>query len=119
MIMSHAPANMITNDEYRCIVDPTISFKSSDFGHHACIEPNCGDLFPRLMYRLSEYNERKNHTFIGDYYENEDYIEDNEELMQLLKLQTEEIVKSTLVLKDKRHGKLNKTEEDLFWGKKL
>ena len=36
-----------------------------------------------------------------------------------MKLQTEEIVKQTLVLKDKRHGKLNKTEEDLFWGKKL
>ena len=79
--MSHVPAKMVSDGGYRCIVDPTISFKSSDFGHHHCIEPNCGDLFPRLMYRLNEYNERKTHSFVGDTYDNEDYIEDNEELI--------------------------------------
>ena len=83
--MSHAPAKLTKTGEYRCIVDPTISFKSNDFGHHACIEPNCGNLFPRLMYRLNEYNERDNDQFKGDAYENEDYIEDNEELLQLMK----------------------------------
>ena len=80
-IMSHVPANLATHGEYRCIVDPLITFKSSDFGHHACIEPNCGNLLPRLVYRLNEYNERANYDFKGDAYENEGYIEDNEELL--------------------------------------
>ena len=77
--------NVISDGEYRCIVDPAISFKSSDFGHHSCVEPNCGNLFPRLMYRLNEFNERRTHSFVGDAYDNEDYIEDNEELLQLMK----------------------------------
>ena len=81
VIMSHTPAKMIAHGDYRCIVDPTVSFKASDFGHHACIEPNCGNLLPRLIYRLNEYNERATYRFKGDAYENED----NEELILLLK----------------------------------
>ena len=90
--MSHAPANMVTNDEFRCIVDPTIAFKACDFGHHSCVEPNCGDLKARLIYRLNEYNERATYRFKGDDYENEDYIRDNEELIQLLKEKMDKVV---------------------------
>ena len=82
--MSHAPYNKVTGGEYRYIVDPAISFKPSAFGHQ-CIEPNCCNLIPRLIYRLNEFDQRETHRFRGDAYENEDYIEDNEELIQLLK----------------------------------
>ena len=109
---------MATNGEYRCIADPAITFQSSAFGHHKCIELNCCNLLPRLQYRLNEYNERATYRFKGDDYENEDYIEDNEELLQLLKEQAEVVVQQTMVLKDRRHGKYKKTEEDLFWCKK-
>ena len=76
------PANLVSNDEYRWIAASTITFKSIDFSNHACAEPNCGDLFPRLRYRLNKHNERKTHSlFSGDAYDNDDHIEDNKELI--------------------------------------
>ena len=66
---------------------------------------NAGNLIPRLIYRLNDYNECKTHSFVGDAYDNEDYIEDNEELIQLLKDVLGKVVQDTMILKDKRHGK--------------
>ena len=73
---------------------------------------------PRLVYRLNQYNEREKDRFKGDAYENEDYINDNEELIQLMKEQLGLVAQHTMILKDRRAGNYNKTEEEIFWCKR-